>query len=825
VLRAHIAGALGLVAIAAMSVALYAGAGHAPASVGRTQGRIPAAAAVAISRTLGAAEPAYYARRAGSGFELANAAQGFSARLSRAGATVSLPGGTVSLAPPAGPASAPLAQANRVWLGALHEWLANGPAGLEQGFTVTNPAQTTIELGISGSLRPRLEQGAINFDGAGGRPLLRYGDLSVTDAHGRTVPSSLSLSGDRLLIQIDARGATYPLAVDPLLNETAKLTASDGADDDQFGTAVAVSGTTIAVGAPAAVTTGTDATTGAVYVFTEPPGGWSSTDAAPLHEAAKLITSDDGQQVGNAVAIDGSTIVAGARLGDENSNTGTAYVWTEPPGGWSGGATTPQVDTAELTGSGGQSVAISGSTVVVGSGGSTVYVYTEPEGGWGGTIGTPATLTLSSGPGGGLGLGVAISGSTIVAGAPSQTVNTVADEGAAYVFTEPQGGWSGSIHQAAELTSSPSYATAGGSFGSSVGIDGSTIAVGAPLERVEDGDADVFTEPTGGWSGTLAPSATLLASNGADNARLGNENEIAVQGDDVLAGAQGQVVNGHIGAGSMYIFTKPAGGWSGDVTETAGLVATDGAAGDDLGDGVAISGATIVGGAEGAYTSGSGIAGQGQGAAYEFTLPTLTVATGGTGSGTVAGPGIACPGTCSVTDTPGTMVTLTATPATGSTFAGWSGGGCTGTGSCLVTLNVATTVTATFNKKSSPPPPPPPPKAPSCKLTPAGSKASSKGGLKLSVRCTESVSVKVSGKVTATPKRKRGAKKKPKPKTYTFKSVSGSGSTLTLSLKLPGPALTALKHGARESAAFTLTGSNAIGKCKASASIARLKLA
>src|SRR5207245_3663496 len=43
-----------------------------------------------------------------------------------------------------------------------------------------------------------------------------------------------------------------------------------------------------------------------------------------------------------------------------------------------------------------------------------------------------------------------------------------------------------------------------------------------------------------------------------------------------------------------------------------------------------------------------------------------------------------------------TVVTLTATPAAGSTFSGWSGGGCSGTGTCTVTMSAATTVTATF---------------------------------------------------------------------------------------------------------------------------------
>jgi hypothetical protein len=80
---------------------------------------------------------------------------------------------------------------------------------------------------------------------------------------------------------------------------------------------------------------------------------------------------------------------------------------------------------------------------------------------------------------------------------------------------------------------------------------------------------------------------------------------------------------------------------------------------------------------------------------------TLTVSKTGSGSGSVASSpaGINCGATCSHTFADGTAVTLTATPASDSTFAGWSGGGCTGTGTCQVTLNAATTVTATFTKK------------------------------------------------------------------------------------------------------------------------------
>ncbi len=80
---------------------------------------------------------------------------------------------------------------------------------------------------------------------------------------------------------------------------------------------------------------------------------------------------------------------------------------------------------------------------------------------------------------------------------------------------------------------------------------------------------------------------------------------------------------------------------------------------------------------------------------------TLTVTKGGTGSGTVSGSTISCGSTCSKTAIPtGTSITLTASPASGSTFTGWSGGGCTGTGSCTVTILTHTTVTATFASAS-----------------------------------------------------------------------------------------------------------------------------
>ncbi len=85
------------------------------------------------------------------------------------------------------------------------------------------------------------------------------------------------------------------------------------------------------------------------------------------------------------------------------------------------------------------------------------------------------------------------------------------------------------------------------------------------------------------------------------------------------------------------------------------------------------------------------------------TTRTLTVSRSGSGTGTVtsAPAGITCGTDCTQAYTYGTRVTLTASAASGSVFGGWSGGGCTGTGTCSVTLNAATGVTATFNPATS----------------------------------------------------------------------------------------------------------------------------
>jgi hypothetical protein len=140
------------------------------------------------------------------------------------------------------------------------------------------------------------------------------------------------------------------------------------------------------------------------------------------------------------------------------------------------------------------------------------------------------------------------------------------------VFVKPAGGWSGHLTETAKLTASDG--AIGDAFGGGVAIDGDTIVIGSPGADVggnnNQGSAYVFVKPPGGWAGHLTETAKLTAS---DEGGAAYSRSLAISGDTIAIGAAG-----HDETGAAYIFVEPPGGWAENLTETAKLTASDGAA-------------------------------------------------------------------------------------------------------------------------------------------------------------------------------------------------------------------------------------------------------
>jgi ketosteroid isomerase-like protein len=327
----------------------------------------------------------------------------------------------------------------------------------------------------------------------------------------------------------------------------------------------------------------------------------------------KASNTDGGDEFGYSVAISGDTIVVGAYEEDSSATgvngnqqdnsangAGAAYVFTrDRQGSWSQQAYLKASNT-DAEDSFGRSVAISGDTIVVGA------------------YGEASSATGVNG---------------------NQQDDSAPNAGAAYVFRrDGQGSWSQQAYLKASNTDAADL------FGSSVAISGDTIVVGAWKEdssatgvngnqqdnsATDSGAAYVFTRDSqGSWS----QQAYLKASNTDVKDFFGFG--IAISGDTIVVGAYGEDssatgVNGNQQdnsasyAGAAYVFRRDSqGSWS----QQAYLKASNTDEQDQFGESVAISGDTIVVGAEWEASSATGVDGNQQdnsashaGAAYVFT--------------------------------------------------------------------------------------------------------------------------------------------------------------------------------------------------------------
>jgi len=391
-------------------------------------------------------------------------------------------------------------------------------------------------------------------------PWVQLAKLSSSNLSG--MGSSVAINGNVIVVGAPSAGFATVYVRPPggwgNMLESARLKASDEPPGGDFGSSVAILGNVIVVGASEVFAFPGRA--GAVYVFVEPSGGWTGT----ITQTAKLTASDAvaGDGVGSSVSISGSTIVAGAPY--QGTSVGAAYVFTKPAGGW-----TNATQTAKLTPSDGQAnedfglaVSTLGSAVAVGApyqpmgtnNSGAAYVYVEPAGGWKNTTQTAKLTVVDPQPYGPLGISVSISGAVIAAGASGSTVGSNQGQGAVYVFVEPSGGWA-NMTQTAKLTAAGGYA--GDELGASVVVSNNFVIAGAPWFSHSANDltspffhegADyIFTKPATGWT-SETQSAMVTASDARFGAYLGSS--VAMSGNTIVSGALFNNYN----IGAAYVF-------------------------------------------------------------------------------------------------------------------------------------------------------------------------------------------------------------------------------------------------------------------------------
>jgi hypothetical protein len=485
------------------------------------------------------------------------------------------------------------------WTSEVSEWWINDARGFEHGFTVherpggraaNDVGPLVFELDSLGDLSPRVNHartGLVLEDDAG-LTKLHYDGLVAFDANGALLSAWLEVDGRRVRICVDDAMAQYPILVDPIV-QGAYIKASNTDAGDSFGRSIAASGDTVVVGAlwedSAAVgVNGAQSNvsgfsnSGAAYVFVRSGSTWV--------QQAYLKASNTGLNdgFGDSVAISGDTVVVGAPREDGEgsssaSSSGAAYVFVRSGSSWSQQAYL-KASNAGIGDRFGEAVAVSGDTLVVGA------------------LGEGSSATGING---------------------DQADNSASLSGAVYVFDRTGSAWT----QVAYIKASNTDAL--DQFGGSIAVSGDTLVVAARNESSSatgvDGDqadnsadssgaAYVFARSGSSWS----QQAYLKASNTDSFDGFGVA--VAASGDTVVVGAQyesssatgvdGDPFDNAAGlSGAAYVFSRTGTTWA----QEAYLKASNTGVGDEFGVAVSVSDDTILVGAPAERSSATGVDG------------------------------------------------------------------------------------------------------------------------------------------------------------------------------------------------------------------------
>lgn len=391
------------------------------------------------------------------------------------------------------------------------------------------------------------------------------------------------------------RGTSLLVGGSSTLEEQVILTPDVPVDFAVFGADAAIDGTTAIVGAPFIQQLAS--TPGSATVFVLSGGEWV------MQQELVAAGVTDVNAFGIAVAIDANVAVVGATLAQEG--VGAVYVFRRSGTSWA----QEQVLVPESASDGdevGISVAVDADTIVFGargddevdSGAGAAYVYVRNGGTWEFQQKLLPSGTTGDDENDEFGTSVDIFGNTVVVGSPTDDEAGL-DAGSAFVFVREAGVWS----EQQQLL--PNDSAAFDCFGEDAGIWGETVVVGSNFgegDTENSGSAYIFTRTGSTWS----QQAELLASDPAPLDLFGNAVDIC--GDTVVVGAR----QDNIQRGSCYVFTRDIKKWM----ESAKLTASDSEFRDQLGSSVAVSGETVLVGAQGDDEGGTD-----RGSAYIFAPP------------------------------------------------------------------------------------------------------------------------------------------------------------------------------------------------------------
>lgn len=441
-----------------------------------------------------------------------------------------------------------------------------------------------LNLFVDSSFTPSFSQGTIYFNDTQNKQVLSYAPIVIRDAANKTYVASLAIYYKRITILLNDASAQYPLQIEMQLSHLDQSSANANSGD-WFGVSLAADGDTLVVGASGEDSNGLlhyngkMSDSGAAYTYRRGSQGWQ------LDGALKLDTPGLGDAFGSAVAISGDTIVVGAPFREgvsaqgALSDMGAAYVFGRSDGSWSRVAELVPADARnnDLFGS---AVAIDGDTIAIGAyqrelGTGAVHLFRKSGESW-------SLESVLNAPqpeaGAQFGWAIALQGNRLAVSANRMDVDAnsalLEDAGMVYLFERSGSNWS------FRSQLQPSDPETNAQFGHAVALDGDSLFVSAPFkDRSSDGAADlgavyVFGRTAGSWN----QQAILTASDSQANDRFGWS--IALQDNSVLLSSPYALrydsqSNALTRQGAAHLFAREGESWQ-ELIQLGGPVANQG---------------------------------------------------------------------------------------------------------------------------------------------------------------------------------------------------------------------------------------------------------